>query len=70
MEQNEITINHIARDLKILILATSQSEVARRFGYSRSYMNDIVHGRRPVSDELAAKMGYQKVTVSYYIKKG
>lgn len=37
--------------------------VARRLGISDPFLGDIVHGRRPVSSQFAAKLGLKKVAV-------
>ena len=38
-----------------------QAAIADRLGFSRQFLNDVVHGRRPVTDELAHSMGYHPV---------
>ena len=41
----------------------SQQEAARELGISNSYLNDILHGRRPAGDKVAQRFGYRYVRV-------
>lgn len=42
---------------------SKQAEWAKRYGYSKSYVNDLVQGRRGISQDVAEKLGYRKTTV-------
>ena len=39
----------------------SQRETAKRLGFSRAFIGDVLHGRREVTQKLAAAMGYEMV---------
>jgi len=41
----------------------SQTSVARELGVSRAFLNQVLHGKRPVSETLARKLGWERVTV-------
>ena len=45
----------------------TQKEVARRLGFSPQFINDVVGGRRAVTDALAESLGFRRV--SYFVKK-
>lgn len=46
----------------------SQVKVGQTLEYSPQIINDVIHGRRAISRDLAMKMGYKlkKVTVKEY----
>ena len=46
--------------LKMLTSKASQRQVAKHFGISAAYINDIINGRRDVSEAVAAKLGYTR----------
>lgn len=48
----------LARECK----RTSQKATAKRLGFTPQFINDVLNGRRKITDNLAAKMGYQRVT--------
>lgn len=50
-------------ELERLCAATSQKEVAERFGFSPSYINDVLRGRRAFSGDLAQWFGYRRVVI-------
>ncbi len=41
----------------------SQTAVARLLGISTGQLGDILHGRRPVTAKVAARMGWKRLTV-------
>jgi hypothetical protein len=49
-------------DLKRRADAVGYRKLADVLGFAASYLNDVAHGRRPMSDKLAAALGYEKVT--------
>lgn len=49
--------------LAALCDASSQKDVARRFGFSPQFIHDVLAGRRHVTGTLAALMGYQRHVV-------
>lgn len=45
----------------------SPAEAARQLGITPQYIGDILHGNRGISEAIANKLGYRKVTVFYVI---
>ena len=43
--------------------AGSQVEAAKRLDISPMYLSDILAGKRGISDNVAAKLGYKRVVV-------
>ena len=41
----------------------SQRAYALHLGVSQAYLSDVINGRRHISEEMAAKLGFTKVTV-------
>lgn len=41
----------------------SQVETANSIGYSVQYLGDVLHGRRPVSEEMARRIGLRRVVM-------
>ena len=39
----------------------SQPIVARRYGFSQSYLNRVLKGQSPISPRLAESLGYRRV---------
>ena len=46
----------------------SQRKVADQLGISAAFLSDIINGNRPVSNQVAQKLGYKKVVK--YAKDG
>ncbi len=44
----------------------SQAAYAKHLGISQQYLNDVLHGRRDISSELAQALGYERLTI--YVK--
>lgn len=42
---------------------STQAKVAKRYGFSAQFINDVLKGRRDVTADLAERMGYQLVTL-------
>ena len=40
-----------------------QTNTAKRLGISPQYLNDVIRGRRDISDEMARKFGYRRVVL-------
>lgn len=45
----------------------TQSELARRLAFSPSFINDVLNGRRDMTEALANALGYTRI--SYYIRR-
>jgi hypothetical protein len=59
-----IAVEHDLRDqISELVHVSSQTEAARELGISVGYLNDVLHGRRPISVRLAQKLGWKKLAV-------
>lgn len=41
----------------------SQTVVAKELGISRAFLNQVLHGKRGMSDTLAARLGWERATV-------
>lgn len=57
------TEEDIYRLLENGIEKTSQSEFARKHGFSKGFINDVLNRRRGVSDRLAEALGYVRKIV-------
>jgi hypothetical protein len=53
-------LDHLAQKVELF---GSQAETADKYGISTAYLNDVLHGRRPVSENLARKLGWTRVVV-------
>jgi len=50
----------IINELKLFVVECgSQKEAAKSLGISTQYLNDLLRGRRNVSEEIASKFGYR-----------
>jgi len=47
----------------------SQKAFAKQHGYSPAFINDVLHGRREVSENLARILGYQRIVSFRNIKQ-
>lgn len=47
----------------------TQREVAKELGISYQYLNDILQGRRNISDNIAKRLGYTRITTIYEDKQ-
>jgi hypothetical protein len=52
---------NIVANLRFCVEQSSQKAVAKHIGISAQYLNDILQGRRDISEEVAAKLGYARV---------
>ena len=48
----------------------TQVAVAKKLDISPAYLTDILMGIRPISDNVARKLGYKRVTVYETLKEG
>ena len=62
MEQ-QFSEAYVLSDLKQMLGESSQKDVAKRLRLTPQYVNDVLHKRRPISAELAKKLGYKRVIV-------
>ncbi len=61
--EHQYTESILLSDLRREISVSSQKEVAKRMRLTPQYINDVLHRRRPVSKEMAKKLGYRRVIV-------
>lgn len=52
----------VLMELAYLCKRDSQVATAKRLGFSSAFINDVLHGRRGITDALADKLGYERVT--------
>lgn len=61
-----------AIDLKAMLLTrialSTQKQVAVELGMPAQFINDVVHGRRALSENLATAMGFKKMP-DFYVRK-
>lgn len=62
MEQ-QFSEAYVLSDLKQMLEVNSQKDLAKRLRLTPQYINDVLHKRRPVSAEMAKKLGYKRVIV-------
>ena len=62
MEQ-QFTEAILISDLKRAVSESSQKEFADRMRLTPQYIKDVLHRRRPVSGQMAKKLGYKRVVV-------
>jgi hypothetical protein len=64
-EDVTIAIEHDLRDELSAAVERegTQTALARDLGISGVYLGDVLHGRRGISEKLAGKLGWRKVTV-------
>ncbi len=62
MEQ-QFSEAYVLSDLKQMLEVNSQKDLAKRLRLTPQYVNDVLHKRRPISAELAKKLGYKRVIV-------
>ena len=60
------TESDLRNELWDRVANVSQAKLSEELGISSQYFNDILHGRRSISFEVAQTMGYEKRIV--YVK--
>lgn len=48
----------------------TQRAVAKRFGFSAQFINDVLNRRRPMTESLADLLGFVREPVTYILKPG
>lgn len=46
-----------------MVRGTSQKQVADQLGLSRAMLNDVLHGRRYMTERLAEAMGFKREVI-------
>lgn len=57
------TAEMLANIQDLAVRSKTQREAARQLGISAAYLSDILAGRRELSAEVGAKLGYKRVVV-------
>jgi plasmid maintenance system antidote protein VapI len=52
---------HLVGILETKVKSKSQRKVAGDVGFSPQFVNDVMNGRRPVTEGLATRLGFRKV---------
>ena len=61
--RSEITHQELLDLLTARVQKSSQSQLARDFDMSVSFLNQILRGEKPITEKLAERLGYSRVTV-------
>jgi len=56
-----MTQDQLLARLRLEVDQESQPIVARRYGFSQSYLNRVLKERTPVSERMAEALGYRRV---------
>ena len=67
MKNNDDLVKLIYQEIERL--GITQSDMARRLNITPGFLNDVLHGRAPVTSEIAKHFGYAKVTGFIYENK-
>lgn len=66
----KLSVTEMRAELRKAIDAIgSQRRFAELYGYSPSLISECLRGQRAIADDLAAILGYERVTVYRRIKK-
>lgn len=58
------TTEHLLDDIRLGVRTTgSQKKVAESLGISPQYLNDVLAGRREISEALAERLGYRRIVL-------
>ena len=58
-ELRRYTAEEVRQDLRSRCVETSQQSVALETGFTPAFINDVVHGRRDMTQKLALALGYR-----------
>ena len=61
-------IDSVIHDLKSLCEINTQKRIAKKFGLSPSYINDVLQRKREPGEKLLRELGYKKI-IRYEILK-
>jgi len=51
--------------LREIVEARGQKAVAEAYGFSPQFINDVLRGRRDISNDLAEKLGFTRAVVFF-----
>jgi hypothetical protein len=61
---SEVSTHHdLLNELSEMVLESSQTKIAAQLGITVQYLNDILHGKRIVSSNVAKSIGWKRLTV-------
>lgn len=64
--KREATYGDVFAELHRRVAASpSKKQAAADLGISPQYLNDLIKGQRPITDQLAAAMGFPKSPATY-----
>jgi transcriptional regulator with XRE-family HTH domain len=55
--------SQLIKVIKSYVACSSQKKVARHLNITPQYLNDILHGRRDISEQVADRLGYRRLVV-------
>ena len=55
--------------IEIINAVNSQAEAARQLGYSRQYISLVVNRKAPISEKLAKRLGFSKVSTEKWVEQ-
>jgi plasmid maintenance system antidote protein VapI len=55
--------------IEIINKAGSQAEAARQIGYSRQYIHLIINNKAPISEKLANRLGFNRVSTAKWVER-
>lgn len=58
MSKNDVVLGAILFEIRKI---GSQKAAAKKWGISPQYLQDVLSGRRPITEKLAAKVGWKLV---------
>ena len=61
--RREYNAEYVIEELRLRCSASSQAAVARELGISLQHVNDLLNGRRKMSDRVAQALGYRREIV-------
>lgn len=56
------TENDVVELIALAALITSQKQLAKKFGISPQYLNDILNYNRPLTDKVIEAFGFRKIS--------
>jgi len=60
---NWLTAQQVRLHLRFMCEEETQSKVAKRIGCSPPFLNDVIAGRRPLSDKVLKYLQFERVVV-------
>jgi len=61
--KREFSTEHVMAELRQRVSGSTQAAVARELGISLQHVNDLLNGRRKMSERVAQALGYRREIV-------